>query len=467
MAQKNETTVLVASLLITTAILGGGGWVVSQNWGKGNFFTHQVFPGNHSSVSGRISFGEKTLMSGDIHPEKLAGIQAIASQNYSQAIASLESYLKLRPNDPEALIYLNNARIGSAASYTIVVSVPIGTDTNPALEILRGVAQAQNQINAAGQIKGVYLKVGIASDDNNPEVVKQIATSLVDNPQVLGVVGHHSSDATLAAGKIYDSGKLVAISPTSTAVKISNLSPYVFRTVPNDFMAARFLANYMIDQLKKKKAVVFYNSQSDYSQSLKSEFTTAVGLQAGQVTDEFDISDVNFSAAESLNKANQQGAEVIMLATNTAKLDQALLVVQLNQKKLLLLGGDGLYSRKTLVEGKSQAVGMVLAVPWHIAAATQSNFPTESRNLWKAEVSWRTATAYDATLALKAALELNPTRSGVQQALSNPDFSTNGATNVVRFSKSGDRNTSVQLVKIAPGVNTSRSGTGFDFEPVP
>lgn len=65
-------------------------------------------------------------------------------------------------NDPEARIFLNNARIGKQKSYTIATSVPIGTDPNESLEILRGVAQAQNEINASGGIKGVPLKVAIA-----------------------------------------------------------------------------------------------------------------------------------------------------------------------------------------------------------------------------------------------------------------------------------------------------------------
>ncbi|MFM8006291.1 MAG: ABC transporter substrate-binding protein, partial [Dolichospermum sp.] len=126
--------------------------------------------------------------------------------------------------------------------------------------------------NTAGGVKGVPLKVGIANDENNPKVCEQIAAALVENPAVLGVVGHYGSDATLAAGKVYNDGKLVAISPTSSSVKISNFSPYVFRTLPSDFVAARALANYMVKTLGKKNAAVFYNSQSNYSQSLKSEF---------------------------------------------------------------------------------------------------------------------------------------------------------------------------------------------------
>jgi branched-chain amino acid transport system substrate-binding protein len=51
----------------------------------------------------------------------------------------------------------------------------------------------------------------------------------------------------------------------------------------------------------------------------------------------------------------------------------------------------------------------------------------------------------------------------VQQTLADPSFSTPGASGVVRFLPSGDRNASVQLVKIVLG---QRSGKGYDFVPV-
>ncbi|MEH2069365.1 MAG: ABC transporter substrate-binding protein [Nostoc sp.] len=465
MSQKNETVVLVLALLLTVGIVGVGVWWFTKNGVNiSNSITEKSpEPASNVPLKDRISFGEKTLILSQISPAKKEGVQAIAAKSYEKAIANFTAALKLNRNDPETLIFLNNARIGSSKSYTIVASVPFGTDPNTSLEILRGIAQAQNQVNSSGGVKGVPLRVGIASDDNNPEIAKQIASSLVSNSEVLGVVGPNTSDSTLAAGTIYTSGQLVAISPTSTSVKISNFSRYVFRTVPSDFMAARTLANYMVRTLQKKNAVVFFNSQSNYSQSLKSEFVSSVSLEGGQVASEFDLSRADFSAAKSVEQATKQGAEVLMLAANTETLDKALQVVQINQKRLTLLGGDDVYTAKTLEIGREQAVGMVLAVAWHIDSDPKSDFPQKSRQLWGADVSWRSALSYDATVALIAALERNPTRAGVQQALLSSDFSATGASGTIRFLASGDRNAPVQLVKIIPG---SRSRTGYDFEPV-
>ncbi|MFM2063449.1 MAG: hypothetical protein RLZZ507_3119, partial [Cyanobacteriota bacterium] len=423
----------------------------------------QEINNNNLSIKERISFGEKIFSPGEASQLKKDGVKAIADKNYKQAIAKFTESLKLKPNDPEALIYLNNARIGSNKNYTIVVTVPLGNNSNTGLEILRGIAQAQNEINASGKINGAYLKVGIANDDDNPEIAKQIAANLAKNPEVLGAICCTSSDSTLAAGTVYNSGELVVISPTSTSVKITNFSPYVFRTVPSDFIAARTLANYMIKNLQKKKAAVFFNSQSGYSQSLKSELVSSILLEGGEVSKEFDLSKADFSASESLKQATEQGAQVLMLAADTGTLDKALQVVQVNQKRLTLMGGDDVYTLKTLEIGREQAIGMVIAVPWHIDGDPKSDFPKTSRQLWGGDVSWRTALSYDATKAFIAALKTNPSRAGVQKAFLSPEFSTIGAAGEIRFLPSGDRNAPVQLVKIVPG---SRSLTGYDFEPI-
>ncbi|MEG4861768.1 hypothetical protein QUA83_31020 [Microcoleus sp. K1-B1] len=165
MSQKNETAVLILSLLITIALAGAGIWWLRSRGGinlGGSSPQNQTFPksptGNspqsEQEIGQRLSAGQKLLIPQQATPTKQAAVQAIASGNYNAAISDLQASLKTNRNDPEALIYLNNARIGSQKSYTIAAAVPIGSDINAALEIMRGVAQAQNEINQSGGISG-------------------------------------------------------------------------------------------------------------------------------------------------------------------------------------------------------------------------------------------------------------------------------------------------------------------------
>ena len=413
-----------------------------------------------ANLGDRVSFGDKILVDQLTNPDKQAGVKAFAAGDFATAVTKLEASLQQYPNDPEALIYLNNARIGNSKSHSIAVSVPIDSLTSHALEILRGVAQAQVENNNKVEIG---LKVAIAADNNNPEMTKQLGSVLGDNPNILGIVGPLSSDAALVAGEVYKQKQVVAISPTSTSVKLSNYSPYFFRTAPNDTVAAQALANYAIDELKVEKAAIFFNSKSGYSQSLKEEFLVAISQRGGAIVTAIDLSDPNFNATESMAIAEKNGTEVLMLAPDSLKLDKALAVVKANNNKLPILGGDAVIQAKTREIGGKNAVGIVLASPWALTDRSQSDFLRRARSLWGEEVGWRAALAYDAVLALITAIENNPTRVGVRHALTAPSFSANGASSTINFLPSGDRLATVQLVRL---VSSPKDKYGYSFVPL-
>ncbi|QKD81977.1 amino acid ABC transporter substrate-binding protein [Thermoleptolyngbya sichuanensis A183] len=472
MSQKNETLPLILSLLVTLLLLAGGIWWFGRNLGFGGVGIGQGGSPSTSSpgqgggagrISDRLSTGAQLLFPEGASSQKQAAVQALANRDYQGAIANLEASLQANRNDPEALIYLNNARIGDQNSYTIAVAVPTATSANSALEILRGVAQAQDEVNRAGGIDGVPVKVMIVNDDNSPDVTPQVADALVKDRSVLGVIGHFGSDATLAAAPVYEAGRLVMISPTSTSVQLSGAGQYIFRTVPSDRFTAAALSRHMLERLRVQRAAVFYNSQSAYSTSLKNEFTTAVFSDGGQVVGEFDLSAAGFDSVASFDQAAQQGAEVLVLAANTATLDPALQVVAINRRRLPILGGDSLYNPRVLQVGGESAVGMVVAVPWILLADPNAPFVRSSRQYWGGDVNWRTAMAYDAAIALIRAISIGKTnRAAIAESLRSNADTIEGATGVVRFLPSGDRNQAMQLVEIVP----SQSQFGYSFYPV-
>jgi branched-chain amino acid transport system substrate-binding protein len=473
MSQKNETLPLVLSLLVTALLLGAGFWWFGRNIGSGGSGTGQGGPpsigssptqgGSTGRVGDRLSTGERLLFPEGASPQKQAALQALANRDYQRAIADLEASLQSNRNDPEALIYLNNARIGDQDSYTIAVAVPTATSANSALEILRGVAQAQDEVNRAGGLDGVPVKVMIVNDDNSPDVTPQVADALVKDRSVLGVIGHFGSDATLAAAPVYEAGQLVMISPTSTSVQLSGAGEYIFRTVPSDRFTAAALSKYMLERLRVQRAAIFYNSQSAYSTSLKNEFTTAVFSDGGQVVGEFDLSAAGFDSVASFDQATEQGAEVLVLAANTATLDPALQVVAINRRRLPILGGDSLYNPRVLQVGGESAVGMVVAVPWILLSDPKAPFVQSSRQYWGGDVNWRTAMAYDAAIALMNAISVEKSdRAAIAAYLRSNTDTIEGATGVVRFLPSGDRNQAMQLVEVAPGT----SQFGYNFYPV-
>ena len=468
MSQKKETTVLLLSLLITIGTVSGGIWWLTQK----PKIPISVITSNKSGDTSKIpttfnpdliSAGNRILVNQNSTQEKQLAAKAITKKNYSEAVSQLQQSLNKQRNDPEALIYLNNARIGDAQSYSIAVPVPIGTEMTTAKEILRGVAQAQDEINQQGGINGIPLKVILIDDHNNSETAKQIAQNLVENQDILGVVGHFASGVTLATAPIYQDNGLVAISPTSTSVSISGAGNYIFRTVPSDRFTSNALAQYFLSQLNKHQAAVVYNSQSAYSTSLRDTFTTDILSNGGAIVTEADLSKANFNPADILEEAHSQGAEVLVFLNDSTTVNKAFLLMQVNNRQLPMLGGDSIYKPQTLQVVGEKVVDLVLGVPWHIFGNINSDFPTAARRLWGGDVNWRTAMAYDATKALVSGLKNNPSRQGIQETLSQSGFSFEGASGTVKFLASGDRNQGVQLVKVQPG---NRSPFGYDFVPL-
>ncbi len=436
------------------AACGGGAWWLVQWRSPAPLPISAPAP-----ISNQISRGERILLPGAATPTKQAGVEQIASGHADQALPWLEKARQANRADPETLIYLNNARIGDQPAYTIAVALPLGSQPKSATEILRGVAQAQTQVNQAGGVGGEPLKVAIANDDNHPQLAQQVATALAGDATILGVVGHGTSNTTLAAAPVYQQQKLMAISPVSSAVQLANFSRYVLRTMPSDRYSAQQLGQYLQTRLKKRRAAVFFNSQDAYSKSLAGEFRDALFYGKGEVVAEIDLSKPDFDATESLQQAIAKKAEVIFLAATNEVSDRALLVVQMNQKRLPMLAGDALYTSKTLQVGQKAVVGMVLAVP----SIEKSPFQAQASALWGMEVNWRTILAYDATQALLAAIRQSPTRQGMQRILTDPKFTTPGAMGPVSFTAVGDRQRGVKLVQIRP----ERSGHGNEFKPLP
>jgi branched-chain amino acid transport system substrate-binding protein len=460
MSQKKETPTLILALLITLGLLGGGLWFLGKPLLKG--LSTESGQSNPPNGSIQLSSGNTVLFSSP-SPEKQRGVDAIKGGNSAQATSELEASLRNNPNDPEALIYLNNAKIGDAAAWAIAVAVPLTSNPGGSSEMLRGVAHAQNEVNQAGGINGKPIRVVIANDTGSAEGAKQVAETLVKE-DVLGVVGHFSSSQSLAAAPVYEQGGLPMISPVSSSTELTGFGKYIFRTVPSDSVAAQALADYAIGTLKSKKVAVFYNSESKYSTSLYQAFTDK--MNASPETEqliEYDFAASGFNPQTSYEQAAQQGVNAIALLPDTDRLNEAAIIFRTNQNRLPIVAGDDVYSLKILKDAGAAAEGTVVAVPWHIDSDPQSPFVRDSQKLWRASINWRTAMSYDAAIALIEAMKRSPNRSGIRDAMVASDFAPPGATGTVKFRSSGDRNQKVQLVTVTKG---SRSGTGFDFVPL-
>ena len=423
------------------------------------------------SIKNRISKGDRLLISSQsqspARADRKAGTEAMARKDFAQAEMAFDAARGVEKNDPEILIYKNNARAMARAegnpdaSITLAVSVPISTNPNVAQEILRGVAQAQDEKNAQDGIGGKLLQVAIADDSNDATIATQIATAFADDPQILGVVGHNASDASLAAAPIYEARKLVMISPSSSANRLTNFGAYIFRTVPGTRFMSDPLAEYAVKTLKSKKVGLCYDAKALDNMSFKDDFVASVVGQGSEIVDVgCDIAAPDFDPAEALSRLAQQNADSLLIAPHIDRLDLAIQLAKANQQRLPLLSSATLYTSQIL-EGKGTIENLVLPVLWH--PSTHPDFAKRATAYWNGTVNWRTATAYDATQALIRAIAMNSpaTRENIQSTLRSGSFSAIGAGSEIRFLSTGDRSSKAILVQI------KAKGSTYEFVPVP
>lgn len=411
----------------------------------------------------KISQGEKLLISSEKNQYKEKGIKEFKNGNFKKAEELFRQYLKENKNDPEALIYLNNA-IAEQNSNTgeniieIAVSVPIGQELDIAKELLRGVAQFQSEfncgldeinrgvanvksdINCSGSLNNKFLKVTIADDEYKPETAEKIAQALAENEKILAVIGHSSSDMTLQAGEIYKKEKLVAISPTSTSIDLKNLGKSVLRISIGDDLTAQTLFNYLEQRdWQNKKVAVAYVPKNSFSQSLAGAFEK---LLPESFVHKCDLSKGNFNPSNCVKEAKSQGAEIMLLVPATDEtLIKTMLIIK-DTQDLKLLGGDSIYNHKLLNNAgvKAEEKNLTIAIPLY--RPLKKEFIQKSNKFWEGEINWRTGTSYDSVKTIIKALEKsegNYSRKQLQTILSSKDFELEGETGKIKFTDHGDR----------------------------
>jgi branched-chain amino acid transport system substrate-binding protein len=411
-----------------------------------------------------IGAGCPTQNKKEFEQAKASGIKAMQQRNYVAAEKSLNQAWSLCPA-PETLIYLNNAKIGSAQALTLAITVPI-THQPPsnAIQMLRGAAQTQSVINQSGGINGLPLKLIVIDDSDDPEVAKKIANTLISNDsyrEVLAVVGHWTSGVTLQAAKVYNAqAALVFMTPISIIGDLTGGS-WVFRSTMNMRDEQTALANYAYSSLKYKKVAVFYlDSQSvgpdraAYSEGAKRLFRQ---FFQGEVIDiDFNLASEDFknkeiaTAKAMVKEAKKNGADAILLVPDNSLVYRAEAVIKAaSSEGIGLLGATNLY-RQDVLQGNCQAmVGMTLSMAWQAKGRANPSFVKSSADLWHGEVNFATAMTYNATQAMAAAMREKPTRAGVHEALNREGFVVRDTADAqpLKF-ENGDRIAPAQIVRV-------------------
>lgn len=418
---------------------------------------------------GRFSWGNRTLFAGLGNRPRDEGIESFKKGDFQAASESFARAVDGDRNDPEVLIFENNALARAKGDpFTLAAVVPANNRLKSAQEMLRGVAMAQDQFNASGGIEGRLLEIVIANDGNDPGDAGQVAQALIEDDSILGVVGHNSSSASEAGLAEYEQADLAMISPTSTSTSL--IGDTFFRTVPSDAAAGERLAQYVISEVGLDKTVVFYNPNSSFSESLQASFEERFAELGGEAII-VDISDSGFDAGIAISTAAlQDQTKAALLFPNTDYTSVAIEIARANAKlpeaqKLELFGGDSLYGIDTLTAGGESVEGLIIAVPWFASSPAVADFSNRGQQQWGGPVNWRTAMSFDATQAFISALSPSASRDSVLEGLREVSLAANETSGeAFSFTVDGERQSDPILVEVVRGSVNQVPGSEFGYE---
>lgn len=104
---------------------------------------------------------------------------------------------------------------------------------------IRSLQMLSEEMNARGGIQGNTIKLVFRDSGGSPEKAISFAKQLIEEEQVFAIIGPSTSGETLKIKEICEKAQAILISCASAELIVNPVARYVFKTAPNDSLAAR------------------------------------------------------------------------------------------------------------------------------------------------------------------------------------------------------------------------------------
>jgi len=248
-----------------------------------------------------------------------------------------------------------NACVKHEDSLTVGVFASLtGTTATFGQSMNEGIQLALEEVNQSGGLLGKKVRTVVEDDQSKPEEAKSAVLKLIQQDQVLALLGEVASSRSLAAAPDAQNSKIPMLSPASTNPKVTEVGDYIFRACFVDTFQGSSMARFAYNDLGLRKIAILYDVKNDYSVGLMEFFDKTFRELGGEIVakESYSENDIDFRAQLTTIKGDAPQAiyvpgyytEVGLIARQARDLGIT----------LPLLGGDGWDSVKTLeIGGKS------------------------------------------------------------------------------------------------------------------
>ncbi|MFN2626309.1 MAG: branched-chain amino acid ABC transporter substrate-binding protein [Mycobacteriales bacterium] len=326
-------------------------------------------------------------------------------------------------------------------TYTIGIMQPLtGADAALGVNEAQGAELAIDEANKKGDLP--FTLKSTRFDDQGAEAQGQpVAQSVVDNKDIVAVVGPAFSGVTKAAGPVFRDAGLLFLSPSASRTNLSQQGFKTFaRMVAPDSAQGPEGANYVAKGLKAKK-VYAISDKSEYGQGLIDEFVkTLKTLSVSYVEEGVPAKTANYGPV--ISKIKSSGADVVYYGGYYS--DAGLLVKQMRAAGVTakFISGDGTNDDQFVTgAGKAAAEGAFLTCGCGDPSTDPkaASFVTAYKAKFNADPGAYSAEAYDAANAIIAAMKGlggDVTREKLADAVLKGSYE--GLTKTVKFDATGE-----------------------------
>jgi len=305
-----------------------------------------------------------------------------------------------------------------------------GDYANLGLNIVRGAQLALDKYNKENA--DCQVKLAEFDSQGDPEKATPIASQVVNDAKIIGVVGPTFSGETEATGETFSEAGLVTVSPSATNPGLSKNGWDTFhRILGNDNTQAPAAAKYIKETLAAKKVFVV-DDASEYGKFIAEGVSESLGDLVVD-TDTVQQKQTDFGAT--VTKVKASGADALWYGGYYA--EAGLLAKQLKAGGWngTFVSGDGSLDRGFVeAAGASSANGAVLTCP---CAPADASFTEEYTALSGEEPGTYSTEGYDAmNVYLQGIAAGNTTREAMLTWVNGYD--AKGVTKQIKFDETGE-----------------------------
>lgn len=349
-----------------------------------------------------------------------------------------------------AILAVGVMALGAASAQTVIkiasVSPLSGPQSSLGESIKLGAQLAIEEAAPRFKAMGFDLQFAPQDDQATPDVGVAVARRIVNDADLLGVVGHLNSGVAIPSSEVYKDTNLVMVSPANTNPRITDRGYLsVNRVAGRDDVQGPVGAEYAVKTLKKTKLFIIHDKTA-YGQGLAEAFQTrAKELGATVVTFVGTEEASNFQPL--ILQMRAQKPDLVYYGGIYDK--GGVLLKQMRERGITatFMGGDGLDSSELVkIAGKAVIGTLFSTTSGPIDTLPKAaNFAKNYKAKFGKDSEAYGAYAYDSAnvilAGLEAAIKANggkkPTREEVAKAVR--QVKMDGITGRIEFDEKGDR----------------------------